>query len=57
MKSHEHLLEEVSAELVLEGTTVGNIVEELSTKDWLHGDVGNWLLSAILSLLSGVQVA
>lgn len=53
MESHQHLFEVVSGELLLEASTVGNVVEEFSSKDWLHGNVANTLAASIaLDLLT-----
>ena len=51
VKTKEHLLEIVSADLFGEWTSVCDVVKELSTKDWLLSDVSDWdLVSAFLIL-------
>ena len=48
MDTHEHLLEVVFANCLVEGAGVCDIVKELTTRDHLLGDVGDFNGGAIL---------
>lgn len=47
MQTKEHLLEVVAADVFAEGTTIRNVVEELSSSYCFLCDVGDWDLLAV----------
>ena len=56
VKSSEHLLEVVTRESLVESTTVGNVVKEFSSSDWLHGNVGDFLFVPVFFHFSSLHV-